>query len=377
MKNPFKRKKDNIKKITKKEKNSNKKTKKKDKKLKDKHKYKVIGGILGDKDTRTKKSLRWLLFWILCFAGLVLGIVLFINGKSNMNYEIENNTTPIGTKEEFSKSGADVTIKDVWTDKNRDLLVVKLGYNDSARKKLPIDGDNYHLTLLSNKGKRPDITGSYGILGTEGDGYLFLKGDIKEEAYQIVIANQVQLSTGGKAGDETGSSERELDEASMDKALSEASFEKSDSKGHMFSNLGGKDGEPRFDNIDFRVNGFSDSTNVYKGTFLKEDGSIDYGKVVGKTSIDAAIKKADKKVKKRESEVKLYERSVKDFESRVKKNKKDKEAKKNLEKSKKSLEDAKENLETAKKTKEQWKNLDYDKSDFGDMQEELKFKTIK
>ena len=371
MKNPFKRKKEKVK-----NKKKIKHTEKK-KKLKDKHKYKVIGGILGDKDPRTKKSLRWLIFWIVCMAGFCLGLVLFINGKANMKFEIENNTTPIGTKETFSKSEADVTIKDVWTDKNRDLLVVKLGYNDSARKKLPVDGENYNITLLTNNGNRPNLKGSYGVLGTEGDGYLFLKGDIKKEAYQIVIANQVQLSTGSDTEANGGTSERELDEESMDKALSEASFEESDSKGHIFNKLGNKDKAPRFDNINFRVNGYSDSTNVYNGSFLKGDGSIDYGKVVGKTSIDAAIKKADKKVDKRESEVKLYERSVKDFESRVKKNKKDKEAKKNLEKSKKSLEDAKENLETAKNTKEQWENLDYEKSDFGNMQEKLKFKSLK
>lgn len=366
MKNPFKR-----------NKNKHSNVSVKSKKQKDKHKFKVIGGILGDKDPRTRKALRWLIFWLVCMAGLIFGIIGFVHGKSNMNFEIQNNTTPIGTKEEFSKSKANVTIKDVWTDKNRDLLVVKLGYDDASRRKLPIDGESYNLTVLTNNNKKLNLKGSYGILGTEGDGYLFLKGDIKKQAYQIVISNQVQLATGSDGGAAQADHERELDEESMDKALSEASFEDSDSKGHILSKFTNKKGEPRFDNIDFRVNGYSDSTKVYKGSFLKEDGSIDYGKVVGKTSISAAIDKADKKVKKRQSDVELYERSVENFESSVKKNKKDKEAKKNLEKSKKSLEDAKDNLEKAEKAKEKWENLDYDKSDFGNMQEKLKFQTLK
>lgn len=359
LRNPFKRKK-----------KVNVKPQKKNKAKK--NNYKIIGGLLGDKDKRTRSAIWWVVFRLLCGAGLVIGIFWFFQGKSAMNYEIKNNTTPIGTQLEFSKSEAKVNIKDVWTDKKRDVLVVKIGYTNGARKSLPTDGENYNLTLLTNNGKTPKLSGSYGMLGTEGDGYLFLKGDIDKEAYQLVIANQLKLSSGSPESS-SSSQNTEISDDSMEKELSKASFEEADDKGVLFNKFTGKKSEPKFDNINFRVNGYSKSTNVYNGTFLKNDGSIDYGKVVSKTSVDAAINKIDKQIKQAEDKLKTYEVSKEEYEKRVKKNKKDKDAKKSVEDVKKSIEDEEKTIKDLKESKRVYEESDFNKSDFGAMQEKMKF----
>ncbi|WP_150879535.1 flagellar biosynthesis protein FliS [Staphylococcus aureus] len=363
-KNPFKRKRDG--------KGKSPTTKKIKVKDTPKTKYRIIGGLLGDKDKRTRSAIWWVVIRLLCGAGLVLGIIWFVQGKSAMNYEIKNNTTPIGTQLEFSKNEAKVNIKDVWTDKKRDVLVVKLGYTNGARKMLPTDGVNYNLTLLTNNGKTPKLSGSYGMLGTEGDGYLFLKGDIDKEAYQLVIANQLQLSSGSPDSD-TNTKGSEISGDSIEKELSKASFEEADDKGVLFNKFTGKDSEPKFDNVNFRVNGFSKSTNVYDGSFLKQDGSIDYGKVVSKTSVDKAINRIDEKIKKSEDKLKTYEVSKEEYEKRVKKNKKDKDAKKSVEDVKKSIENEEEAIKELKESKRVYEESDFDKSDFGEMQEKMKF----
>lgn len=63
-----------------------------------------------------------------------------------------NNTTPIGSSLEFARSGAEITISDVWTDQNRDVTVVKLGYSQNARKLLSTQGKT--ITYIWQQKKR-------------------------------------------------------------------------------------------------------------------------------------------------------------------------------------------------------------------------------
>lgn len=343
-------------------------------KLKDKDKFNVIGGLLGDKDKRTHKSIWWGVFNIICAISLVLGIIFYVRGMMGMNYEIMNNTTPIGTNLEFSKSRAKVIVKDVWTDKNKDVLVVKLGYPGASRDVLPVDGAEYNITLITNDGKKPKIEGKYGILGTEGDAYLFLKGDIEEKAYQIVIANTLQLSTGKGSGNLDKSTK--VNDDSLEKALAETSFGETDDNGIMFQSSGSKKKPPKFDNVNFRVNAYTDTTHIYNGSFLNSDGDIDYGKVVSQTSIEGVVNHINNQIKKSEENLKTYKQSQKQYEKRVKKNKKDADAKKNVEDVKDSINEEEKNLKKLKETKRIYEEADFDKSSFGNMQEKLKFQNL-
>ncbi|MCW0998231.1 flagellar biosynthesis protein FliS, partial [Streptococcus anginosus] len=78
-----------------------------------------------------------------------------------------------------------------WTDKNRDVTVVKLGYNKKAREELSTKGTQYKLFVVDNDNKiQKHAKISYGILGTQGDGFLIIDGKLDKKAYQIVMTNQ-------------------------------------------------------------------------------------------------------------------------------------------------------------------------------------------
>ncbi|MCH0488332.1 flagellar biosynthesis protein FliS, partial [Enterococcus faecium] len=221
-----------------------------------KDQYSIIGGLLGDKDKRTRHGLRIMLATFLGVLFLLTGLGSYIYQLGNYNYYLVNNTTPIGSSLEFARSGAEITISDVWTDQNRDVTVVKLGYSQNARKLLSTQGKNYNLYMATKEKDRPKkLEMSYGMLSTDGDAFLFLKGKLDERAYQVFIANQVSLISGDDtADDDTKVNVNEAD--SVTKALSQYSMNDVNNEGVISF---GKKAKPvnTPDNINFRINPYS------------------------------------------------------------------------------------------------------------------------
>lgn len=168
--------------------------KRKDKKKKNEPEYEIINGMW-DKTKRTKAGMRHLITLLSLIVIFVVGVMLY--GYKSHDYKMYqmNNTTEIGSDLKFTKSESTVKIDDVWTDENRDVTVVKLGYDNKARDLLSTKGKNYNLYMVTD-GDKPDVKLKYGMLGTEGDGFLFIKGKLDKKAYQLYIANTVELTTG-------------------------------------------------------------------------------------------------------------------------------------------------------------------------------------
>src|SRR5699024_1022312 len=118
----------------------------------------------------------------------------------------------------------------------------------------------------------------------------------------------------------------------------------------------------------------SDKTKVLNESLRKPDGSVDYSKIMDKTTVDKKTKDINDSIKVKEEETKQFKRSVKEFEDRVKENKDDDDAKSNIDELKKKIENNEKSLEQLEKLKKQYEEKDFDKSSFGEMQE--KFKVI-
>lgn len=63
---------------------------------------------------------------------------------------------------------------------------------------------------MNPKGTKPKVKMAYGILGIEGDGYLFIKGKLKDQPYHIGIENTLSLTT--KSITQSSSSSTNIDE---------------------------------------------------------------------------------------------------------------------------------------------------------------------
>ncbi|MEB8265373.1 hypothetical protein [Mammaliicoccus sciuri] len=344
-----------------------------------KNEKKMIGGILGDKSKNTYKGIRVTLVFILCIGLIVSGLILGVKSHGNMVYTLNNQTTPIGTKLTFTKSNVPLVLKEIWTDKDRKVLVAKFKYDNSARNTLSLDGRNYKITMISTSGKfQKDLEVRYGVLGTGGDGYLFLKGDLKEKAYRMVMVNKFDYEkVDDPSKSDSASSSSDLDDDEIDKALAETEVSDPDDKGSVLSKIGGKQSF-KYDNIDFNLNAYGEGTKYdKKHSFLKEDGSIDYKTALERTSVDEQVNKIDKKIKNYKDNIKNAETGIEESEYRLKRNKKDKAAKTKIEEHKEKIQEFQELIKKEEYKKEKYLNREFNEKDFGDMQTELNFQKVK
>lgn len=345
--------------------------------------FDMFRGWFGDRDTRTRQGLINAFLVLLAMTGIVLGTFLIFSGLANRQEYLRTNTTPIGEELEFKSSEAKLKFGGAWTDKNRDVTVVKLGYNKKAREELSTKGSQYKLFVVDNENKiQKKVKMSYGVLGTQGDGFLIIDGKLDEKAYQIVMTNQLNLNIGDNANTSSGGKSKsekladnadELTQSELEQSLSNTQSSDVGDNGRIDFNENST--KPSVDYIDFRVNAYSEKTKVIKDTLRKPDGSVDYSKVLDETTVNDMIENINQSIKAKKEETKQFKRSLKEFEDRVKENKDDDDAKSNIESLKKKIGENEESLDKLEKLREQYENSDFDKGSFGDMQE--KYKVIK
>lgn len=378
-----------------------KKDKENSEKINKKNKYSkssrdVIGGIFGDKDSRTRHSANSMTKTIIFSSLVVAGVAILPFKMYDYHEFVVNNTTPIGNVMQFKKTtNASMTLKEVYTDKNHDVTIVRLGYDNNTLLSTT-SGKAYGLHLLiQNKNILPkDFKMSYGILGTDGDGYLFLKGKLPKQAYQIVIANRsnfhltdedvndgenknavTDFATDSKAEKNAENEENQ----SVTSMFANVGMDEADDDGHMMNSKTSKENNNKNapDIIDFRVNPYSKSTKVYDGSFLTKDGNINYSKVIEVMNVQPNIEANIKAKKEAQTRLKNYEKAKKEYQKRLEMNPDDVKTKDSLENIEEKINNQKETIIKADKQIEALKAFHFDKSSFGKMQDKFDVQTSK
>lgn len=99
---------------------------------------------------------------------------------------IGNSQTPIGENLQFARSGANITVKNYYTDKNQDVLIATLEVKE-GNSKLPTKASDYWLVTTSNIGGR-SIPTYFGRMNTDGDFFIIIPYP-KEQTYTVAIYN--------------------------------------------------------------------------------------------------------------------------------------------------------------------------------------------
>ena len=111
---------------------------------------------------------------------------------------IKNSQTPIGETLQFVRSGANVKVKNYYTDKAEDVIIATLEVQE-GNSKLPTKASDYWVVTTSEIGGR-SIPTYFGRMNTDGDFFIIIPYP-KDQTYTVAIYN---TTTSGGAVSSSG-----------------------------------------------------------------------------------------------------------------------------------------------------------------------------
>lgn len=99
---------------------------------------------------------------------------------------IKNSQTPIGETLQFVRSGANVKVKNYYTDKAEDVIIATLEVQE-GNSKLPTKASDYWVVTTSNISGR-SIPTYFGRMNTDGDFFIIIPYP-KDQTYTVAIYN--------------------------------------------------------------------------------------------------------------------------------------------------------------------------------------------
>lgn len=118
---------------------------------------------------------------------MILFTITFIAYNVIQNRKaIKNSQTPIGESLQFVRSGANVKVKNYYTDKAEDVLIATLEVQE-GNSKLPTKASDYWVVTTSDIGGR-SIPTYFGRMNTDGDFFIIIPYP-KNQTYTVAIYN--------------------------------------------------------------------------------------------------------------------------------------------------------------------------------------------
>lgn len=127
---------------------------------------------------------------IIALILISISIIWIPIGIFKYNAVVAKSSSAIGSTMKFERSESSVTLKNVYTDKNEDVLIARLGLSDEAQANLPYKGSDYKILIGSKslKGLK-EASVLFGKLSTDGDMFLMIPKPSPDDVYTIFIVN--------------------------------------------------------------------------------------------------------------------------------------------------------------------------------------------
>lgn len=194
--------------------------------------------MFGDSSPRTKKVAGSAIAVIASLIGLILAMILLISFNNKYNNIVKHSSHPIGSELVFPRSDATLSIKDLYTDKNEDVLIVRLANNSETSSRLPYKGTDYRIFLSSKSlDGYKEAPVLFGRMSTDGDMFLIIPKP-SNDVYTVFIMNTKYLAPIQDANinndvqdinTKSQGTDEEI-EASLSEALSNYQYRPSDSQ---------------------------------------------------------------------------------------------------------------------------------------------------
>ena len=279
---------------------------------------------------------------------------------------IKNSQTPIGETLQFVRSGANVTVKNYYTDKAEDVLIATLEVKE-GNSKLPTKASDYWVVTTSNIGGR-SIPTYFGRMNTDGDFYIIIPYP-KNQTYTVAIYNTT--TSGGavsSSGDQitigSGTNSKIISDITSDLLKNVNTSQPQSVKQTDIIAL----------NMTLKSSIQGDSkyaiTTLDVDTLLSKEGdtvTFDFKKFYTLAYRDLAVTVAREKVNTYTEEIQALNDKLKEVRETLDRNPKDEVALRQQDNINASIEQAQENLEKANQTlNEIKKRFVYDDNTFSD-----------
>lgn len=176
----------------------------------------------GDHSPRTQAVSKYSYVLMAVMFFMIIGALWYIIGITKYHTVLKNSSTAIGTQLQFPRSQANVNIKNIYTDDQKNVLIVQLAVPDESSTMLPSKGTSYTVYVGSKsltESHQKQITTLFGRMSTSGDMILILPNPQKE-VYSFFIMNNQYLgfdsNTADTVDDGQDSSDSSSDDADVD-----------------------------------------------------------------------------------------------------------------------------------------------------------------
>lgn len=317
----------------------------------------------GDRDERTKRSVRQFLLTSAAFIAIGGGVVWFGVGQYEYQRDMFYATTAPGTTVQFTNNETDVKIVETWTDKKHDVSVVRLDFSNASESVSRI-GKNYNINIayLKNAPLPRHFEAKFGFLGASNDAYLFLKGDLKNSPYKIILSSHRRINQ--QEDSQSDVSQFLEQNGRIDKALEN----NEDNDNNDSNNNAPSQKKAPLDAITFRINPYSDNTHQYNGSFLTKDGNLDYSKIIKVMSVKDNTKAINKQIQADRDYISKAEVTIEEYNDRLKIDPSDTDSKSSKEELESSIKDKEKEIKMLERQKNSFDSSHFTKENFGDMQ---------
>ena len=120
------------------------------------------------------------------FLMIVFSTVFIAYNVIQSRKAIGDSQTPIGESLQFVRSGANIIVKNYYTDENEDVLIATLEVQE-GNSKLPTKASDYWVVTTSDIGGR-SIPTYFGRMNTDGDFFIIIPYP-KQQTYTVAIYN--------------------------------------------------------------------------------------------------------------------------------------------------------------------------------------------
>lgn len=279
---------------------------------------------------------------------------------------IKNSQTPIGETLQFVRSGANVKVKNYYTDKAEDVIIATLEVQE-GNSKLPTKASDYWVVTTSDIGGR-SIPTYFGRMNTDGDFFIIIPYP-KNQTYTVAIYN---TTTSGGAVTSSGD-QITIGSGTNSKIVSDITSDllKNVNKSQV---QGVKQTDIIALNMTLKSSIQGDSkyaiTTLDVDTLLSKEGdtvAFDFKKFYTLAYRDLAVTVAREKVNTYTEEIQALNDKLKEVRETLDRNPKDEVALRQQDNINASIEQAQENLEKANQTlNEIKKRFVYDDNTFSD-----------